>query len=728
MQGARALLARSPARAARAHGQLRTTSTIRIARSIRRSKRRSSTRSPISPRSSRSTRACARRSGASTTRPRSRKPRSNTSTKVSPSVYVRFTANDEQREAILEAFGCAAQPEGQDAIDVTVSRSKGSCQSRAHLDDDAVDAAGQRRDRAARRRDATASIASTTRCDRRRRARAQGTRRAIRAMRRCSAARAANELDELAVRHPFMDRDSVIVLADYVDLETGTGAVHTAPGHGADDFETGVKYGLPILNPVDAAGHFTAEAGPYAGMQHLQGQREDRRRSARERRALERRRVRAFVSALLALPQSGDLPRDRAVVHRDGSEPLRQRAIDATDGVEYTPEWGRARQRQMIETHPEWCISRQRTWGTPIPRWSVCNAASRSSIRASRASRPNALARSARARGGAIRWRCICRPTSSARTAAARVRKREEHRRHLVRIGRDAPRRSRTRRHAVAVRPRSRRRRSVPRLVPQFAADRRRDQGTRALSPRRQERLGERRARPPDVEVARHRHRRRRRDGEVGRRRAALWAASVELIDDVRFGPNVVEQVGRVYRNLRNRIRFMISNLDDFAADDVVARDAMEPLDRLACSVTDAFVANVKRAYDAIRDSRRVSAHRRVRERDVEPVFRRAEGSAVLARRTDPRRRSAQSALLYVLTRFLTALAPVLSFTAEEAWQALPADAARRCGERLRYARSTRAANATPRGERSAALGAPARAARARRGVGEPARLRGALR
>ena len=76
-----------------------------------------------------------------------------------------------------------------------------------------------------------------------------------------------------------------------------------------------------------------------------------------------------------------------------------------------------------------------------------------------------------------------------------------------------------------------------------------------------------------------------------------LWVASVEYIDDVRFGPNVVEQVGSVYRNLRNRIRFMISDLDDLAADDLVAREAMEPLDRLACSVADAFAAGVQARY-----------------------------------------------------------------------------------------------------------------------------------
>jgi isoleucyl-tRNA synthetase len=152
-----------------------------------------------------------------------------------------------------------------------------------------------------------------------------------------------------------------------------------------------------------------------------------------------------------------------------------------------------------------------------------------------------------------------------------------------------------------------------------------------------------------------------------------LWAASVEPIDDVRFGPNVIDQVGRVYRNLRNRMRFMISNIEDLPSDAVVARDAMEPIDRLACAVADAFVAGVKAAYDRceIHD-----AYLKIVEFESgvsslyfdalkDPLYSRAAG--------DPRRRSAQSALLYVLRRFLTALAPVLSFTAEEAWQAVAA-------------------------------------------------------
>jgi isoleucyl-tRNA synthetase len=140
----------------------------------------------------------------------------------------------------------------------------------------------------------------------------------------------------------------------------------------------------------------------------------------------------------------------------------------------------------------------------------------------------------------------------------------------------------------------------------------------------------------------------------------------------VRFGPNVIEQVGRVYRNIRNRMRFMLSNLDDLAAGDVVTREAMEPIDRLACTVADAFVAGVKNAYDRCQIH---DAYLRIVEFEStmsslyfdalkDPLYSRA--------RNDPRRRSAQSALLYVLTRFLTAVAPVLSFTAEEAWQHLP--------------------------------------------------------
>ncbi len=169
----------------------------------------------------------------------------------------------------------------------------------------------------------------------------------------------------------------------------------------------------------------------------------------------------------------------------------------------------------------------------------------------------------------------------------------------------------------------------------------------------------------------------------------------------------------------------MLSNLEDFSAGDVVAREAMEPLDRLACTVTDAFVAGVKDAYDAceIHD-----AYLRIVEFESsmsslyfdalkDPLYSRAAG--------DPRRRSAQSALLYIATRFFTTVAPVLSFTAEEAWQHLPAWRRTQTRERLRQF-LRRQPLASGGRKRPRALASAARVARPRCCIGATARLRSA--
>jgi isoleucyl-tRNA synthetase len=480
------------------------------------------------------------------------------------------------------------------------------------------------------------------------------------------------ELDDLSVRHPFMDRDSVIVLAEYVDLETGTGAVHTAPGHGADDFETGMKYGLPVLNPVDAAGRFTAEAGPYAGMQIFEANAkivEDLLSSGALWSTAEYEHSyphcwRCHNPVIFRATAQWFLAMDQNV--------LRQRAIDAIDAVEYTPEWGRARQRQMIETHPEWCLSRQRTWGTPIPSL-LCLECGEAVLDA----RVARLAAKRFGEAGASVWwsdpveTYLPHDFVCPSCGAARFEKEknivdiwfESGVTHLAVLGRDGMpwpadlvleggdqfrgwfRSSLI--TGVAIKGRA----PYRRVMKNGWVN---DEQGRPMS----------KSRGTGIDVV-------DAMAKWGADVLRLWAASVEPIDDVRFGPNVIEQVGRVYRNLRNRMRFMVSNLDDLGAADVVARDAMEPIDRLACGVAEAFVANVKGAYDRceIHD-----AYLRIVEFESgmsslyfdalkDPLYSRAAA--------DPRRRSAQSALLYVLRCFLTVLAPVLSFTAEEAWQAV---------------------------------------------------------
>jgi isoleucyl-tRNA synthetase len=487
-------------------------------------------------------------------------------------------------------------------------------------------------------------------------------------------ARARGEaFDDLAVRHPLLPRDSVIVLAGYVDLETGTGAVHTAPGHGADDFETGMKYGLPILNPVDSAGKFTADGGPYAGTHIFKANPkivEDLREagalwSADEYEHSYPHCWRCHNPVIFRATAQWFLAMDQNV--------LRQRTIDATDAVEYAPEWGRTRQRQMIETHPEWCLSRQRTWGTPIPSL-VCLDCGEAILDA----RVARLAAKRFAAVGAGAWWSDPVETYLPHDfgcPSCRGKRFEKEKNivdiwfesgvtHLAVLGRDGMpwpsdlvieggdqfrgwfRSSLI--TGVAIRGRA----PYKRVMKNGWVN---DEQGRPMS----------KSRGTGVDAL-------EAMGRWGADVLRLWAASVEPIDDVRFGPNVVDQVGRVYRNLRNRIRFMLGNLEDLSAGGIVSREAMEPIDRLACNVTDAFVAGVKGAYDRceIHD-----AYLRIVEFESgmsslyfdalkDPLYSRAA--------SDPRRRSAQSALLYLLTRFLTALAPVLSFTTEEAWQAIP--------------------------------------------------------
>ncbi len=125
--------------------------------------------------------------------------------------------------------------------------------------------------------------------------------------------------DRLAFQHPLYDRPSLGVLADYVTLEAGTGVVHTAPGHGSDDYATGVRYGLDVYAPVGPGGHYTDDVLLFAGLQVWAANPKVEEALHERARLWHRDAVRAQLPALLALPQPGDLPGHVAVVHRHGS-------------------------------------------------------------------------------------------------------------------------------------------------------------------------------------------------------------------------------------------------------------------------------------------------------------------------------------------------------------------------------------------------------------------------
>lgn len=176
-------------------------------------------------------------------------------------------------------------------------------------------------------------------------------------------------LDRMEARHPFYERPSLFVLGTHVNLEGGTGAVHTAPGHGQDDYIVGQEYGLPVFSPVDDDGKYTDEVPEYKGVFVF-----DANPMVVER-LKEKNALLSYKEFTHSYPHCW---RSKTpVIYRatpqwfismdDKNFNVRQKALQAIKNIQFVPDWGVKRLTSMVENRPDWCLTRQRNWGVPLP-------------------------------------------------------------------------------------------------------------------------------------------------------------------------------------------------------------------------------------------------------------------------------------------------------------------------------------------------------------------------
>jgi isoleucyl-tRNA synthetase len=488
------------------------------------------------------------------------------------------------------------------------------------------------------------------------------------------------DLEHLRVRHPWIAREVPVVLADYVTLESGTGLVHTAPGHGQEDYETGLRYGLDVYAPVDDRGRFTADVPEWTGQAVFKA----------NPHIVDLLRQKGALLGEVKLQHS--YPHcwrcKHAVVFRATEqwfigmerERLRERALAEIDRVRWVPDWGRERIRGMIATRPDWCISRQRDWGVPVialfcegcgtvlASEALCEHAARLFEREGADAwfaHPEAdLAppgtRCAKCGGTAFRretdildvwfdsgvsWRTVVeRRAELAGHADVYLEGSDQHRGwfHSALLT------------GVAVAGRA----PYDTVITHgFFVD--------GAGRKMSKSLGNVIA--PEQVIKRH-----------GAELLRLWVAATDYREEMRISDEILNGFVEAYRRIRNTVRFLLSNLYDFdPARDAVPVAELPELDRWALHRTHALAERCGAAYEAFEFHVVYHALNNFCSVDLSALYLDVLKDRLYCEQADgAARRAGQTAVHAIVDTLVRLMAPILSFTAEEAWGYVPGSGA----------------------------------------------------
>jgi isoleucyl-tRNA synthetase len=507
---------------------------------------------------------------------------------------------------------------------------------------------------------------------------------------------AGAKMERVTFAHPFLEvdgkpREILGVLTDYVTAEQGTGAVHTAPSHGPDDFATGVKYELPLTTEVDAQGKLRNYDGqPFDGMFVLKAN-PIIIELVKERGALLGRHDlnhsyphcwRCHHPLIFRATEQWFVSMETPVLSPKGNGTFRGRALEEIARVTWDPAWGEERISNMIATRPDWCLSRQRIWGVPIAVF-LCEKCHEPLNDAA----INKSLVELFVREGADAWyqRSVdsLLPVGTACRNCGTV---MQFRKEMDIL--DVWFESGASWHAVID--------EEPEL--QFPADLYTEGGDQhrgwfhsslltsvairdcapykmvATSGWTLDEQGRAFSKSlgngvDPVDVA----------NRLGAEIIRLWVASVDFREDVAASENLMQRVSENYRKLRNTMRFLLSNLADFdPATDAIAWSEMQPLDQYILARTAELDAAIRKAYDEFEFHRAYQALNEYTNSDLSALYLDVVKDRLYTfAPASAARRSAQTAMWRIAEAMTRLIAPILSFTADEVWEHLPKMAGR---------------------------------------------------
>lgn len=484
-------------------------------------------------------------------------------------------------------------------------------------------------------------------------------------------------IEGMVFQHPFFERQSLTILGEHVTLEQGTGCVHTAPGHGQEDFEVGTKYDLPVINPVNATGHFTNEGGKFEGMLVEDANVPIIKELASNQRLLGKGSLKHQYAHCWRCKNP--------IIYRATEqwfasvEGFREEALKAIAAVKWIPAWGEDRIRNMVADRKDWCISRQRVWGVPIPIF-YCNSCREYIVNDDTI---RTVAQIFKEEGSDAWWarkteELLPPEFTCPHCSGASFRKETD----IMDVWFDSGS------SQVAVLE-QREELHWPAEMYLEGSDQHRgwfqssllaSVATKKTAPYKAVLThgfvvdGEGRKMSKSVgnviypqEVIK----------QYGADILRLWVASADYKNDIRISKDILKQMAEVYRKIRNTFRYILGNLYDFDPNtDKVPYDKLPEIDRWALMRLEEVRAKVTNAYDNYDFHQLYHTVHNFCAVDLSSIYLDILKDRVYASLpASQERRAAQTTMYEILITLVSMVSPVLTFTSEEVWRYTPKEA-----------------------------------------------------